>query len=33
MEPQGSILCSQHPATIPYHEPDESILQFRPVFL
>jgi len=25
MEPEGSLLCSQEPATGPYPEPDESI--------
>jgi hypothetical protein len=24
MEPEGSLLCSQQPATDPYPEPDES---------
>jgi len=24
MEPEGSLLCSQHPATGPYPEPDAS---------
>jgi hypothetical protein len=24
MEPEGSLLCSQQPATVPYPEPDES---------
>jgi hypothetical protein len=24
MEPEGSLLCSQDPATDPYPEPDES---------
>jgi hypothetical protein len=24
MEPEGSLLCSQEPATIPYPEPDQS---------
>jgi hypothetical protein len=24
MEPEGSLPCSQHPASDPYSEPDES---------
>jgi hypothetical protein len=24
MEPEGSLSCSQEPATVPYPEPDES---------
>jgi hypothetical protein len=29
MEPEGSLPCSQKPATGPYAEPDESIFRTR----
>jgi hypothetical protein len=33
MESEGSLPCSQEPATGPYPEPDESNLQSRTLFL
>jgi hypothetical protein len=33
MEPEGSLLCSQEPATGPYPEPDESGSQSSILFL
>jgi hypothetical protein len=32
MEPEGSLLCSQKPATGPYPEPDASSSQFHTLF-
>jgi hypothetical protein len=32
MEPEGSLPCSQGPATSPYPEPDESSQQFPTLF-
>jgi len=32
MEPTGSLLCSQQPATGPYSEPDESSPYFPILF-
>jgi hypothetical protein len=29
MEPEGSLLCSQEPATWPYPKPNESMSIFR----
>jgi len=33
MEPEGSVLCSQEPATGPCYEPDESNPQLPTLFL
>jgi hypothetical protein len=33
MEPEGSLPCSQYPATIPFPEPDESRLHPPNLFL
>jgi len=32
MEPEGSLRCSQQPATGPYSEPDESSPHFPNLF-
>jgi hypothetical protein len=32
MEPEGSLPCSQKPATGPYPDPDESSLQLHILF-
>jgi hypothetical protein len=32
MEPEGSLSCSQNPATGPYPEPDESSHQLSTLF-
>jgi hypothetical protein len=33
MEPEGSLQCSQQPATDPYPEPDESSPKLLTLFL
>jgi hypothetical protein len=33
MEPEGSLPCSQKPATVPNTEPDESSKQLPIIFL
>jgi hypothetical protein len=32
MEPEGSLLCSQEPSTVPYPEPDE-FNPYHPILL